>query len=681
MNRREFLKSVGLAIVGTGELLLTSCNLLDPKTKSIRQLAHYGPYEKQAIEKGKIIGIGSARLEGPRKVEVATYQTLKIVYTAGKAGVKPGGGIRIGLRHLFNLWSTVQKDDPASDGFLTVESINNVPGAPISQNLAKWGPPVSVSVECNNYSPRFLKPYFPWQNIVEVIVAEPGLRPGQRLTITYGDKSSGSQGFRIQPFDESPFFFKTYVDALGDGEYLPIANSPSVEIVAAEPHRLSIIAASNAIIGEPNWCVVRAEDRFGNPATRYRGTVALKSTDNSAKLPTCYTFTKIDRGVHRFENVVLNTQGHHTMSVEDGIFECESNPVTAAKTRTDKLLLWGDLHGHTLFSDGRGTVEQYYDFAERVAALDFCAVSDHAFEVLDEMWAHSKAVTNRLNKPGRFVTFNAYEWSGRTKVGGDHNVYWLDDDPPIYRCNLLYSTKNLQMYHGPEPKVNHIEDLFRILERHYLKNKNVFCIPHLGGRRANPKWHNPKIQRLIEIFSEHRRSEEWATQFLKNGYRLGIIASTDGHYGNPGYGFLKPTKTKEGDIDLENQETGMALIAVLAEQHTRKSIFTALYDRHCYATTGDRIILDFRADGHIMGSEYKASNPPTITIKAVGTAVMSRLEIKKNSRMVYLEQPSEKTIKLQWQDPDFQPDQQCYYTIHITQANNEQAISSPIWVN
>lgn len=676
MDRRDFLKTAGLAIAGTGELLLTSCSLLDSRTTSIRQFAHCGAYEKKAIEKGRLIGIGSAKLKGPNTVEVATYQTLTIIYTAGKAGVKPGGGIRIGLRHLFNIWSAVQKDDPASDGFLTVKSTNNAP--------------VSVSVECNNYSPRFLKPYFPWQNIVEVIVAEPGLRPGQNLIITYGDKSSGSKGFRIQPFDESPFFFKTYVDALGNGEYLPIANSPSIEVVAAKPHRLSIITSSNAIIGKPIWCVVRAEDRFGNPATRYRGTVTLKSADKSTKLPRRYIFTKANRGVHRFENIIFNTQGRHTISVDDGIFQCESNPVRVTKTRPapprggarpDKLLLWGDLHGHTLFSDGRGTVEQYYDFAERVAALDFCAVSDHAFEVLDEMWVHSKAVTNRVNKPGRFVTFNAYEWSGRTKVGGDHNVYWLDDDPPIYRCDLFYNTKNLQMYHGSEPKITHIEDLFRILERHYLKGKNVFCIPHLGGRRGNPKWHNPKIQRLIEIFSEHRRSEAWATQFLNNSYRLGIIASTDGHYGNPGYGYLKPKKTKKGDIDFGNQEIGMALVAVITEEHTRKSIFAALYDRHCYATTGDRIVLDFCADGHIMGSEYKTSNPPDITIEAVGTAPISRIEIKKNSRMVYLEQPNEKTVKLQWQDPDFQPDQQCYYTVHLTQSNNEQAISSPIWIN
>ena len=208
-------------------------------------------------------------------------------------------------------------------------------------------------------------------------------------------------------------------------------------------------------------------------------------------------------------------------------------------------------------SDGRGTVEEFYDFAERVAGLDFCAVTDHAFEVLDEMWEHSKKVTNQVYKPGRFVTFQAYEWSGVTPLGGDHNCYFLDDDPPIFRSTFWYTPTNLQMYHGPSPKQEHVTDVFAELTKR-LRDKDVFCIPHFGGRKGNPQWHDEKVQRMIEIFSEHQRSEDWANSFLKQGHRLGIIASTDDHFGNPGYGYLKPT------YDWEHQEIGMAALAVCA---------------------------------------------------------------------------------------------------------------------
>jgi len=222
--------------------------------------------------------------------------------------------------------------------------------------------------------------------------------------------------------------------------------------------------------------------------------------------------------------------------------------------------------------------------------------------------------------------------------------------------------------------VNHVEDLFSVLARD-LKNKNVFCIPHYGGRTGNPNWHNPKVQRMIEIFSEHRRSENWATTFLQKRYRLGIMASTDGHYGNPGYAYLRPA------YDWTKQEIGMAAVAVYASQRTRESIFRALYDRHVYATSGDRIILDFQADGHIMGSEYKTESVPTLTIRAVGTAPITNVEIKKDSQIVHNLEPGQISVDITWQDPAFDPKSEYYYYVRIVQANNEEAISSPIWIN
>ncbi|MFH1741919.1 MAG: DUF3604 domain-containing protein [bacterium] len=632
-------------------LLLVPCTMAEFKSL----VPHKSEADAAAL--GKKLDIGSARLEGPLVVEALTHQTWTLVYTAGKAGISPGGGIRIAVRHVVE-WTTPQTEDPKSDGYLTANTSDNSP--------------VHVAI-IFSYKDLFQQ-YHPWQNIVEMTFSESGLKPGETLRVTYGDRSGGSPGIRIQPFDESPFVFRLYVDALGNGDYLPMINNPKIEIAAAEPYRLGVVMPSDAVMGKPAWCTVRAEDRYGNPTPKYRGIIRLLSTDSEAKLPQAHSFTEADRGAYRFENIVFNTAGYQTITATDGTFQQRSNPVRIAEKRPKQLLLWGDLHGHTLHSDGRGTVEQYYDFAERVAALDFCAVSDHGFEMLDEMWAHSKEVTNKVNKPGRFVTFQAYEWSGQGDVGGDHNVYFLDDDPPLYRSRSYYNYLNFQMYHGPEPQVNHIEDLFLTLEGR-LKDKKVLCIPHWGGRHGNPEWHNPRVQRMIEVFSEHRRSEDWMTTFLKRGYRLGIMASTDDHFGNPGYGYLKPS------YDWPQQEIGMALVAVYAEKHTRESIFRALYNRHVYATSGDRIILDVRADGHVMGSEYTTRKSPTITVSSVGTAPIQMIEIKKNCETVYSKEQPGAFVELEWQDPEFNPDQESYYYVRILQINNEEAISSPIWIN
>ena len=613
--------------------------------------------EAEAVAAGEKLGIGSAELEGPKVAEVASHQTWTLVYTAGAAGIRPGGGIRVGLRHL-PYWTTPQTADPKKPGYFTVTAPGDVP----------------VRLHIAQGSRRFFGPYFAWQHIQEVILPERGLAPGTTLRLTYGDRSGGSPGTQIQPFDESRFVFKVYVDALGDDGYLPLARSPAIEIVAAGPHRLAVVMPSDAVAGRPTWCLVRAEDRYGNPAVRYRGTITLRSTDPDARLPEAYTFAEPDRGVHRFETVTFAAPGNHTVKVSDGELGSTGNPVRVAGSPPERLLLWGDLHGHTLHSDGRGTVEEYYDFAERVAGLDFCAVSDHAFELTGALWEHSKTVTNRVYRPGRFVTFQGFEWSGNTAAGGDHNVYFLENDPPILRSDNYYDPRNVQMYHGPDPKLPHIRDVFqRLAERG--ETAGVICIPHYGGRRGNPQWHQPEVQRLIEIFSEHRRSEDWAGTFLKRGHRVGIMASSDDHYGNPGHGYLRPTGR------WDTQEIGMAAVAVYAAERTRESVFGALYNRRTYATSGNRIILGVRADGHPMGSEYRTGSPPAITIEAVGTASITRVEIKKNSLVVSTHEPGDTAVRLQWRDPAFEPDRPCYYYVRIVQANGEEAISSPIWVN
>jgi len=230
--------------------------------------------EREAAAAGRKLGIGSASLEGPKIVEVATDQTWTLVYTAGKAGIRPGGGIRIGMRHLSN-WTPPQTDNPKAAGYFT----------------AKTSDGHRVQISTGGDLRRLFGQYFPWQNMVEVVFPDKHLAPGDTVRLTFGDRSGGSSGVRIQPFDEPRFVFKTFVDAPGDGNYLPLEDHPSIRIVAGNTHRLNVVMPSDAVAGKPAWCIVRAEDRYGNPAVRYRGTVTFRSTDSAAGLPDAYAFT------------------------------------------------------------------------------------------------------------------------------------------------------------------------------------------------------------------------------------------------------------------------------------------------------------------------------------------------------------------------------------------------------
>lgn len=619
-------------------------------------------YERQAVARGQELGIGSAVLEGPATVEVGSHQTWTLVYTAGKVGLRAGGGLRIAMRHMAHQWWTPQVNHPRERNYLTGE--------------AERGQPVELTIDFG-IGGRFFTQYFPWQNLVEVLLPERGLEAGETLWVTFGDRAGGSPGLAVQPFRERRFALKCYADVegRGGGEFLPLACSPAVEIVAAEPHRLNVVAPSDAVTSKPTWVLVRAEDRYGNPATRYQGTVRLRAPGGpEAQCHGTHTFTAEDGGVFRFEDVVLAEPGVHAMVASDGRFEARSNPVIVRGAPPEKLLLWGDLHGHTLFSDGRGTVEEYYDFAQRVAGLDLCAVTDHAFELVDEMWEHAKQATNAAYRPRSFVTLQAYEWSGNTNVGGDHNVYFLEDDPPLYRSGNYYDRRNLQMYHGPQPNVPHVNELFERLAQR-LRDRDVLCIPHWGGRRGNPQFHHPQVQRAIEVFSEHRRSEAWASTFLAQGHRLAIMASSDNHYGSPGYGYLRPKG------DWATQEIGMGLIGVYAPERTREAVFRALYNRRVYATSGARIVLHVFAGEHPMGSEFRTARAPLISIRAVGTTDIGRVEINKNGEVVWSTTCNEPEVQLEWSDPGFNADHHSLYYVRVVQTDREEAICSPIGVN
>jgi hypothetical protein len=59
------------------------------------------------------------------------------------------------------------------------------------------------------------------------------------------------------------------------------------------------------------------EDAYGNVVTGYTGTVHFSSMDSTAKLPSNYTFTAADKGVHTFTGLVLRRKGYQKITITD----------------------------------------------------------------------------------------------------------------------------------------------------------------------------------------------------------------------------------------------------------------------------------------------------------------------------------------------------------------------------
>ena len=80
---------------------------------------------------------------------------------------------------------------------------------------------------------------------------------------------------------------------------------------------LVITGPSSVTAGVAFSITVTAYDAYGNVAAGYTGTMQLKSTDRTAKLPANYTFKASDKGTHTFSGLVLKKKGNQALTATD----------------------------------------------------------------------------------------------------------------------------------------------------------------------------------------------------------------------------------------------------------------------------------------------------------------------------------------------------------------------------
>jgi hypothetical protein len=97
-----------------------------------------------------------------------------------------------------------------------------------------------------------------------------------------------------------------------------LTGSATVAVSPAAVNHLGVSAPSSATAGTAFPATVTALDPFGNTVTGYAGTITFSSSDSKAGLPSNYTFTASDTGVHAF-SVTLKTSGSQTVTATDTV--------------------------------------------------------------------------------------------------------------------------------------------------------------------------------------------------------------------------------------------------------------------------------------------------------------------------------------------------------------------------
>jgi hypothetical protein len=164
------------------------------------------------------------------------------------------------------------------------------------------------------------------------------------------------------------------------------------------------------------------------------------------------------------------------------------------------------------------------------------------------------------------------------------------------------------------------------LFRQFDGRDDVLLIPHIGGRYADiVGFHDPRLERVVEIYSDWGRFEWLLQDALRSGYRVGFVANSDGHKGRPGASH--PGASTFGAYG--------GLTCVLAESLTREAVFEALRQRRCYGVTAaQRIYVELAVNGLPMGAEARAEGPVTIRGRVVGTGALERVDVFRGLEIV-----------------------------------------------
>ncbi|MBD3353531.1 MAG: DUF3604 domain-containing protein [Candidatus Lokiarchaeota archaeon] len=364
----------------------------------------------------------------------------------------------------------------------------------------------------------------------------------------------------------------------------------------------------------------------------------LGSGSIDAELPPEYTFTgqkrgsdiayRIkdgkDNGRHVFQ-MTINTPGIHYLIVSDSVSgkSYYSNPIIVKDySESNEKIYWGDLHTHSILSDGTGTPDHNFHYGRYIACLDYMALTDHG-EIL--MWQFNafkviEAAINNANMPNEFVVFQGLEW---TQVADGHYSC-------IFSGNKLLSDPVVSFLTVPET-----EQLWNILDEFTAREGcRALALPHHPTKKAYIQdWTdmNPKYVKIAEVCSVHgdflyeqrdslnyrgaidpppkKQNGTSITDALIMGKNLTLYAASDVHDGHPGHsichtdafvGHQRPLSTWH--TRNEHPYPG-GITAVRAESLTRDSVFMGLENQKIYACSDHgRPYLEFSINGTSVGS-------------------------------------------------------------------------------
>jgi hypothetical protein len=341
-------------------------------------------------------------------------------------------------------------------------------------------------------------------------------------------------------------------------------------------------------------------------------------------------------------------------------------------------LLRGEFHRHTEISwDGGpdGSLEDMWRYGIDVAAMDWIGNGDHDNGAGREYtWWLTQKTTDAYHVANRFTPMFTYERSVSYPHGHRNCMFAQRGVRTLPRLAEADPKKRVAGIHADDTKM-----LYR-----YLKEFNGITASHTSATSMGTDWrdNDPVVEPIVEIYQGDRMSYE-----KQEAPRAGYDPKGDkkpfniaGWYPD---GFIDKAFAKGYKLGFQSSSdhtsTHISYCIVIAEKHDRAGILEAMKKRHVYAAT-DNIILDVKSGDHIQGDEFKSAAPPSLEIKVVGTAKLTKVEILKDSEVVHTFEPGQPGFIGKWTDAKPTPGVHYYY-VRVQQADTELAWGSPMWID
>ncbi|MGF1619085.1 MAG: DUF3604 domain-containing protein [Rhodomicrobiaceae bacterium] len=514
--------------------------------------------------------LGTATITPDGAFEAGSYASFTLTYTAGVYGIDDSGALRICFRFASDQ-SDPQFTDPKAPNYTTVEASN---GAVLDY---RFDPKANVR---------------PWDRTLYIKVVKGYLTEGDRIIVRFGVTDSGSPGMRLQTFCEDTFEFRVLADPIATFNFQPVPEQPKIAIVPGAPARYVAVLPTLRKTGETFALKLKGEDRWGNPSDRCDVTFALRANAAVEGLPETFALTPGQRAF-TIEGLSAAAPGDYQIELvgADGEVVAITNPLRIEETPSFRHY-WGDLHGQSEETIGTGSARQYFAFARNLAFVDATGHQGNDFQITGEFWGELNRLTAEFDKPDRFVALPGYEWSGNTALGGDRNVFFPDEGRTIRRSSHALIENHTDI----ETDCVTAGKLFEAFAEN--EEWDVVCFAHCGGRYADIKLaHDGRFERSVEVHSSWGTFEWLVQDAFEMGYRVGIVANSDGHKGRPGASY--PGAGKFGAIG--------GLTCYLMEGLSRPALLDCLRKRRHYGTTGGptgRMIIDLRARFEQEGQLY-----------------------------------------------------------------------------